>query len=229
MTRAEEILKFYDQLQLSDHDLPEGVRVMNPYQEASEEVKAVIAEFYHKFYQDHNPRELLLGINPGRHGAGVTGIPFTDSYRLQEQCAIDFPGNTREVSSVFVYEMIEAYGGVDRFYSDWFIGAVSPLGFIHLNKKGNWVNYNYYDDKQLELSVRSYIIENLQLQKQLCGNPKTCVVLGTGKNFKYLTKLNEDVNLFDEIIPLAHPRYIMQYKLKKKEDYLQEFLKVLKS
>lgn len=225
MTKAEEILQFYDSLNLQDEELPQDVKVMNPYSGASPEVKAVIGEFYHKYYNDQNPRGLILGINPGRLGAGVTGIPFTDSHRLRENCNIEFPGETRETSAAFVYDVIEAYGGAKAFYQKWFIGAVSPLGFIHKNEKGNWVNYNYYDDKKLELATRSYIIRNLKLQKQLCGNPTSCVVFGTGKNYKYLSNLNKEEKLFEEIIPLAHPRYIMQYKLKKKDDYVDRFLK----
>jgi len=228
MTKAEEILQFYDSLSLKDEQLPTEVKVMNPYSEASPEIKAVIGEFYHKFYNDKNPRGLILGINPGRLGAGVTGIPFTDSHRLKENCDIDFPGETRETSAAFVYDVIEAFGGATSFYKRWFIGAVSPLGFIHKNNKGNWVNYNYYDDKKLELATRSYIVKNLKLQKKICGGPESCVILGTGKNYKYLKKLNEDKKIFKEIIPLAHPRYIMQYKLKKKDDYIREFLEVLK-
>ncbi len=34
-------------------------------------------------------RYLILGINPGRFGGGITGIPFTDPIRLQNICGIE--------------------------------------------------------------------------------------------------------------------------------------------
>jgi Domain of unknown function (DUF4918) len=53
--------------------------------------------------------------------------------------------------------------------------------------------------------------------------------LGDGKNYKYLSKLNDEKKFFDKIIPLSHPRFIMQYKLKKKEEYIQSYLEKLES
>ena len=87
--------------------------------------------FYTKYYSDNNKRILLLGINPGRFGGGVTGIPFTDPVRLEKVCGIknDFQ-KKQELSSVFIYEMIEAYGGAEKFYKQFYISAVSPLGFV---------------------------------------------------------------------------------------------------
>jgi len=49
---------------------------MNPFRE-NPEALIVSGKFYKKYYNDNNPRFLILGINPGRFGAGVTGIPFT--------------------------------------------------------------------------------------------------------------------------------------------------------
>ncbi len=224
MTVADQILNFYNSFTLESTSLPKDVEVMNPYRNAPPEVQDVISRFYHKFYNDSKPRGLILGINPGRLGAGVTGIPFTDSYTLEQHCGISFPLITRETSARFVYEVIDAYGGAESFYSHWFIGAVSPLGYIHKNKKGNWVNYNYYDQKDLEQAVRPFIVENLKKQLALCGNPGSVVVFGTGKNHKFLKELNKSEKLFDRLIALEHPRYIMQYKLKLKEDYVTKFL-----
>jgi hypothetical protein len=49
--------------------------------------------------------------------------------------------------------------------------------------------------------------------------------LGTGKNYKFLLQLNEEHNWFDVIVPLEHPRYIMQYKSSRVEEYIQKYLK----
>ena len=34
----------------------------------------VVESFLQKYYDDTRPRQLMFGINPGRHGAGITGV-----------------------------------------------------------------------------------------------------------------------------------------------------------
>lgn len=223
MTRADQILQFYRALSLPEEILPEQVRVMNPYAGTKPEIWQVICAFYEKYYGDQRPRQILLGINPGRHGAGVTGIPFTDSVQLEKHCALPAPVETREVSASFVYEVIQAYGGPKAFYADWFIGAPSPLGFVRQNAKGNWVNYNYYDSAALTNSLEDFMLLQLTRQQEICGHPRQAVVLGTGKNYRFLQKLNQNHQLWDSLHPLEHPRYIMQYKLRQKAHYVQKF------
>ncbi len=126
---------------------------MNPFKESGEAVK-VSSEFYRKYYGDNKPRHLILGINPGRFGAGVTGVPFTDSKRLTGECGIAYTGKeTHEPSSVFIYEMIHAYGGPEKFYQRFYINSVCPLGFVATGKNGKEVNYNYYDSKALTEAI----------------------------------------------------------------------------
>ena len=45
---------------------------MNPYKDAS--VMGYLRAFLDKFYDDDRPRTLIFGINPGRFGAGITGV-----------------------------------------------------------------------------------------------------------------------------------------------------------
>tara|TARA_Y100001978_G_scaffold198431_1_gene210874 strand:+ start:686 stop:1372 length:687 start_codon:yes stop_codon:yes gene_type:complete len=225
----DQILKFYQKLHIDEKLLPEKVRVMNPYQEENPEVERLLQEYYSKFYSDHNPRGLILGINPGRLGAGQTGIPFTDTPALREHCQIETEIETRETSSEFVYKVVESYGGAQAFFGDWFIGAACPLGFLHFNEKGNWINWNYYDQEELYQAVKGYMIEQLRIQAELCGSPTKAVIWGTGKNYKYLKALNKEAQIFEELIPLEHPRYVMQYKRKQLDEYLSKFLRVLKA
>ena len=90
--------------------LPAGFRVMNPYVDNPETME-VMQRFYHKYYNDTSQRRFIIGINPSRHGAGVTGVPFTDTKRLKSVCGIEMKSaHTHEVSSVFMYEMIAGYG-----------------------------------------------------------------------------------------------------------------------
>jgi hypothetical protein len=176
---------------------------------------------------------MILGINPGRFGAGVTGIPFTDSKRLAGKCGLSIPGlETFETSSVYVYEMIDEFGGVEKFYNKFFISAVCPLGFTVVSSKGKTVNYNYYDSKALYEAVKDFIIDSLLRQLKIGFNREICYCLGTDKNYKFLVQLNNEHKLFGRIVALEHPRYIMQYKSKQKHvyirRYIEEFQKVSK-
>ena len=222
-TFAEKVISFFKELEYKG-SLPPGISVMNPFRD-NPEIIPVISEFYTKFYFDTNPRHLILGINPGRFGAGVTGIPFTDTKRLNEKCGLLIPGiQTFETSSVFVYEMIDAFGGVEKFYSKFFISAVSPLGFTSESKKGSAVNYNYYDSRKLTDAIYGFIIESLTRQLQFGIERDICFCLGTGRNYKFLIQLNEKLKLFKKIVPLEHPRYVMQYKSKLKQMYINKYI-----
>lgn len=224
---AEEVIQFYKKLEFKG-SLPDGIAIMNPFRENSG-IIPVITRFYNKYYNDCNSRYLILGINPGRFGAGVTGIPFTDSKRLTEKCGLSIPGlTTFETSSVFIYEMIEAYGGVEKFYSKFFISAVCPLGFTTMSSKGQNVNYNYYDSKELTNSVMDFIIISLYKQLDFGIHRDTCFCLGTGKNYKFLVQLNNQLRIFDRIVSLEHPRFIMQYKTKEKDLYVRKYIEEFK-
>ena len=89
MTKAQRILAFYHGLDFDRAYLDDDLDVLNPFEGASPEQERSLADFYNKFYSDSKPRNLILGINPGRLGAGATGIPFTDTKRLRE-CGITF-------------------------------------------------------------------------------------------------------------------------------------------
>lgn len=220
---GDSIIKFLSELDYRG-SLPVGISIMNPYRE-NPAILPVITEFYRKFYSDDIERNLILGINPGRFGAGVTGIPFTDSKRLEEKCGLTIPGlKTFETSSVFIYEMIDAFGGAELFYRKFFISAVCPLGFTSLGVNGKGVNYNYYDSPRLTKDVLSFIVESLKTQLEFGIRRDTCFCLGTGKNYKFLEKLNSQYHFFGKIVPLEHPRFIMQYKTKQKEIYIRKYL-----
>jgi hypothetical protein len=116
MTFADKVISFNQQLEYTGPQLPPGIRIMNPFRE-EEQALRISEEFYRKYYNDDNQRHLILGINPGRFGGGVTGVPFTDPKRLQAECNISYNGKaTHEPSSVYVYEVINAYGGAEAFY-----------------------------------------------------------------------------------------------------------------
>jgi hypothetical protein len=223
LTFADKVILFLRDLDFSG-SLPEGIEIMNPFRE-NPEIIPLVSAFYENFYGDHNSRHLILGINPGRFGAGATGIPFTDSKRLQENCGLSVKGlETYETSSVFIYKMIDAYGGVYKFYGKFFISSLSPLGFTSISPKGNTVNYNYYDSKKLTESVYGFIVDSIRQQLDFGIYRDVCFCLGTGKNFRFLSAVNDKFRFFDRIESLEHPRFIMQYKSKQKEAFIRKYL-----
>lgn len=226
---SDNILDFLFNLDFDKSILPKYFKVMNPYKESiSEEVTHAIQSFYGKYYNDKNSRKLILGINPGRLGAGSTGIPFTDTKRLEQYCGISLSSvYTHEPSSVFMYNMMDAYGGHEQFYRDFYISSTVPLGFIQV-KGGKETNINYYDNKFLENALEKYIVEKLFHQLDFGIESQEVFCLGTGKNFAYLQKLNEKHRIFGKITPLEHPRYIMQYKAKQLPEYIDKYLRLLR-
>lgn len=228
MTFAEKIIDFNSNLDYRGA-LPDGIRIMNPFRD-NPEVLTVIKKFYSKFYSDNLERHLILGINPGRFGAGVTGIPFTDTKRMIEKCEIKIDGlETHETSSVFVYDVIEAFGGAEKFYSHFYINSVCPLGFTSIGKNGKEVNYNYYDSKSLTDAVYDFMVQNIQKQIEFPIKRVVCFCLGSGKNSDFLNKLNAEHNFFERVIPLDHPRFVMQYKSKQKQVYINKYIELLKA
>ena len=202
-----------------------GINIMNPFK-GNSDILAVSSTFYRKYYNDNNPRHLILGINPGRFGAGVTGIPFTDSKRLKNECGLSYYGReTHEPSSVFVYEVIEAYGGVEKFYNDFYINSISPLGFTISDEKGNEKNYNYYDSKELTEKMFPFMVDNIYKQIALGMKTDVCFCFGTGKNEKFLQLLNDQYGFFKSIVALEHPRFVMQYKAKSKPEYIEKYMR----
>ncbi len=224
MTFADKVMQFNEQLAYTGGTLPPGIRIMNPFKE-SEQTMRIADTFYHKYYNDIEARYLIMGINPGRFGSGLTGIPFTDPKRLGTECHINYEGKpTHEPSSVFIYEMINAYGGVDAFYKKFYINSLCPLGFTTVDTSGKEKNYNYYDSKELLSAVTDYIIENINTQIALGVNTDVCFCLGTGKNENFLRKLNNEYHFFGKLIALEHPRFVMQYKTAGKQFYIDKYI-----
>jgi Uracil DNA glycosylase superfamily len=220
LTQSYAILDFYKKLS-PDFPLPDGTAIMNPF--AEKDSWQITTTFYNKFYNDTAKRVFIFGINPGRFGGGITGIPFTDPVRLENACGIknELPKKS-ELSSLFVYAVIEAYGGANKFYNDFFITALSPLGFT---KEG--LNLNYYDNKELLKGSEPFIVQCVQKQLETINTTSTCFCLGEGTNYKIFHRLNEQHKFFDQIIPLPHPRWIMQYRRKKMEEYVSMYLRSL--
>lgn len=216
MLFSKDILKFYEQLVCPA--LPNGVQPLLLFN--NEDTKRVMNLFYKKYFNDENQRTVLFGINPGRFGAGLTGISFTDPIRLKENCDIANNFNPRpELSSVFIYDMIKQWGGESNFYSKFWFSAISPIGFT-LNGR----NMNYYDTPELLSATNEFIVRCLYQQCTMNINREVAFTIGQGKNLEIFRKLNDHHNFFKRIQALPHPRWIMQYRLKEKNFYIEEYI-----
>lgn len=205
--------------------LPAGFEVLNPYLD-NPETLIVMQKFYHKYYEDHSQRKFIVGINPSRHGAGVTGVPFTDTKRLESVCGIPMQSaHTHELSSVFLYDMIAAYGGAAKFYKQFYINSPFPLALTR-NVNGKMLNANYYDDPKLFAMVRPFMVRSLQQHISLGLDITEVFVLGK-KNAVFLNKLNQEARLFDRLTILEHPRFIQQYKSRERQAYIDKYLLAL--
>lgn len=219
MNFADKAINYFLKVQKSAGFLS-GIEIRNPYKQKT--IMRLVKEFYLKFFNDNNQRLFFLGINPGRFGGGLTGIAFTDPVALREQCGIENDlGNQKELSSKFIYKMIEECGSSKKFYSKIFVSAIYPLALIKDGK-----NYNYYDTRELAASLRSEIIKSIKSQIKFGARRDKVIILGK-KNAEYFSSINDEYNFFENITALEHPRYIMQYKLKKIDFYISKYIEAL--
>ena len=182
------------------------VDVLFPYRDPN--VRGVMEEFYRKFFSDRLQRVFIIGINPGRFGAGTTGVPFTDPVSLELHCGIPNAfQKRRELSAVFIEQLLDRFGGPAEFYKSFFITAASPVGFTRNGK-----NYNYYDNPKLVAAVKPFIVKMMRTQLAFGVRRDVALVLGTGKNFDFLRRLNDEQRFFENLVCVEHPRFIMQYR-----------------
>ncbi len=107
---ADRLLKHVLSFSLKEVHLPSGVGVLDPFNgEHADEIRRIVTLFHKKYFSDDRRRVLMLGINPGRLGAGSTGLSFTDTKRCESDLGIPVSGlRTHEPSSDFFYRVIRA-------------------------------------------------------------------------------------------------------------------------
>ncbi len=216
MNIAEYIIDYYRHLRPYEA-LGDGVEYLDPF--TDEEVMKTVEWFYRRYYSGDEPRTLILGINPGRFGAGITGIPFTDPIKLQEVCGYENTYEKRaELSSDFVYQLIETYGGCERFYGDFIISSVSPLGYVKGGK-----NFNYYDSRAVFERLAPHLRKHILWHFQTSISDNIVINWGKGKNKKFLGKLMEE-KPYKKLLHLPHPRWVMQYRRKSVDEWIDRFI-----
>ena len=230
-TFSDNVLEFNNWLATISLKLFDNYSISNPFNSQNkEQIKAITNRFYKKYYNDNNKRYLILGSSPARKGTAMTGIPFEDANHLYKETGIMIDNfYINKSSSNFLYDVMEQYGGCEKFYKDFFMSFVCPVGIINKSSKGNEINSNYYENKKLEKTLYSFIIESLKKQISLGIDTSICFCIGRGENYNFLTRINKEYKFFDKIIALEHPRFIMQYNSKDKNKYLNKYLDALKN
>ena len=225
-TLAEHLLPLILNASMEGVALSKGIGVLDPFNgEHAEEVRRIVTEFHRKFFSDERPRTLMLGINPGRLGAGSTGLCFTDTKRCESELGIPVNGiRTHEPSSDFFYRMVRAAGGPRAFYDRVYVSAICPLGFVKDGPKGTPINLNYYDDSALQKAIMPFAVEWLRTLIACGMSTDRVICIGTGQNLKFLEGLNAKHGFFKRIVALEHPRFIMQYKAKQVEAYVDKYI-----
>lgn len=226
---SDRLLELIHRTTLRGVRLPAGVQVLDPlHGEHSAEVRRIVELFHRRYFADDRQRLLMLGINPGRLGAGSTGLCFTDTKRCESDLGIPVHGiRTHEPSSDFFYRVVRAMGGAEAFYNEVYVQAICPLGFTRTGPKGDPVNLNYYDDRALQEAITPFVVRWLNALLATGLRRDAVICIGTGKNLAYLERINAEHGFFERIVPLEHPRFIMQYKAKQLDAYVRKYREAL--
>jgi hypothetical protein len=191
--------------------------VLEPY--AKRVDAPYFAQFSKEYYATPGRRTLVLGINPGRKGSGLTGVPFTDGQSLAADCGIDneFEG-ARELTSQFLYQVVRAAGGVRRFYARLCLSGIYPNCLVADGR-----NTNYYD--LLEgAALKEFVAHSLAVHRELPNLSDHLVVIGQGRHLDLIQAANTQHGFFRTIGALPHPRFIMQYNRPRAEEYVAQYL-----
>ncbi|GGG54049.1 uracil-DNA glycosylase family protein [Hymenobacter glacieicola] len=219
MSFSDRLLHFLTEFPLPA-TLPENVEAFSPYQESTP--RALFTQFARQYYAGNQRRVALLGINPGRLGNGRTGVAFTDPVALAAWGIANELPRRREPSSEFIQAVVEAMGGPTAFYQRFFLGSLYPLVLLR-----NGLNYNFYDSPAVTAALWPTIQQGMKRQVEKVGLARHAAICLGRRNALYFNRLNEELQLFDQIHVLDHPRYLMQYKRRHLTENVARYVEVL--
>lgn len=171
-----------------------GISMLEGYLDQSD----IMDAFCEKFYSNQIPKIVICGINPGRLGAGLTGVPFFDFASLSKI----FPSiqrNDTENTAQFFFKVIEKIG-VERFFKYFYITNVSSVGY----SKGK-SNFNF---NKLPDNLQSIVFSNFAKEIELI-KPAKIIALGEAAFNGVESALGKNNYRLEK---LKHPSWIMQYK-----------------
>lgn len=158
-----------------------------------------IEKFYNTYVVPNNPKVVICGINPGRLGAGKTGVPFLDFASLSKLISGIRKGDS-EASARYFYSIVEHFGK-EVFYSNFYVTNISWLGFCTNGKIPK--NVNYYDlPEKVQDVIIDIFIEEMNLVNPTHIIPCSEQVLNTLSYLKRQKKISANIE-----IKLKHPYY----------------------
>lgn len=187
----------------------DGIVVLSDFVKNPEGISA----FWRKYYGDAIPRVMICGINPGRFGAGMTGIPFMDFMSLSRL----IPGIDREEtekSASFFFQVVCLFG-VETFFRTFYVSNFSSVGYM---KEGG--NLNYYDLPPAALAVveRNFITE--------IGIVKPTHIISLGESVQQSVRKLLPASV-DCSLRLPHPSWVATYRANEMDQWALRYLEVL--
>jgi len=173
-----------------------------------------IEAFWQRYWQDDLPRVMLCGINPGRFGAGQTGIPFVDFQSLSRLIP-DVTRQDAEKSATFFFKVAEAFG-LEQFFRTFYISNVSSVGY--LDSKGKNLNYHDLPREALDIVERNFNEEIEFVQ------PTHIISLSKEAHATIRRCLPEQIECR---FRLPHPSWIMTYRQSEQTRWVDKYLEVL--
>ncbi|MBC8124497.1 MAG: DUF4918 family protein, partial [Candidatus Kapabacteria bacterium] len=89
-------------------------------------------------------------------------------------------------------------------------------------------NINFYDDPSLHQSIVPFVISSLKAQHGAGLRSDRCIVLGTGKLKTFTEREVRQTMGYEHIVYLEHPRFIMQYRRKHIQMYVDKYLDAIR-
>jgi len=178
------------------------------------ENRAAIEAFWQRYWQGNIPRIMLCGINPGRFGAGQTGIPFIDFLSLS-RLIDDVERQDAEKSASFFFKVAEAFG-IEAFFRTFYISNVSSVGYLASSAK----NLNYYDLPRPALNI----VERNFLEEISIVQPTHVISLSKEVHATIRRLLPKQI---DTAFRLPHPSWIMTYRQSEQATWVEKYLEVL--
>ena len=158
----------------------------------------IVNEFYKIVYQKNNVNRIVLcGINPGRNGAGKTGVPFIDNLSLSKILS-KIEERDSEPSAQFVWSVISKFNNFNEFFDSVYLTNISWLGFT---KNGN--NYQYYElENELRVEFIKGFVQEMNIVKPYAIIPLS---IDVNKDINILkNKYNKNWNVINR---LNHPSW----------------------
>ena len=120
---SENVIDWHKYLSKIDLTVPSGYQILNPFEGTEQQKIRLSAElFYQNFYHDKNPRRIIIGSSPARRGSALTGIPFEDSDRIAKITGVKTEDyHIQKGSSNFLERVMEEFGGINKFYSTFYM------------------------------------------------------------------------------------------------------------